>query len=240
MIRVIRLNSSEKLDLQFYFVRNLLTIFVFCSFFFFCFPPKGRVNSNESSCDEMSKSFEISMTDQYSWPTAESTKFGADELLVTTQQTNASENIESTSSKKLYNCDFCPNVYTAKFSLDRHIKDKHVEEFPFHCSKCRKSFSSEAKANEHTVHCGYMKPKCDFCEYSNSDSSKVRKHMAKHTGEKIFQCKFPKCSRVYKQKFSLQRHMKDAHDDNTEKLVLAADNENLTKVLESVENISSA
>ena len=58
---------------------------------------------------------------------------------------------------------------------------------------------------------------CDVCQASFIWESRLRHHMAKHTGEKLFTCNFDGCDKSYRFNGSLSRHYRENHPDPNRK-----------------------
>lgn len=75
----------------------------------------------------------------------------------------------------------CSKRYNTKFNLERHINIAHLNIRNFVCPHCSKRFPTKQNMREH----GYI-----------------------HTNEKPFGCRFPGCSKRYRQSSQLTVHHK--------------------------------
>mmetsp|Transcript_12332 Transcript_12332/g.12352 ORF Transcript_12332/g.12352 Transcript_12332/m.12352 type:complete len:103 (-) Transcript_12332:143-451(-) len=81
---------------------------------------------------------------------------------------------------KTYRCDYegCSLEYSTKYNLKRHIANYHQGQ-RYSCSICEKELSSAQSLQDH-----------EYC----------------HTGEKPYHCRYPGCSKRYRQASQLSVH----------------------------------
>merc|ERR1712129_446788 len=92
------------------------------------------------------------------------------------------------------------------------MNGKHTKETPDCCEHCDKKFCSSAARREHVrrKHEQVVKThNCDTCDYSCATAQALQIHKRKHTGEKPLKC--PRCTKCFKQKVQLNRHINKAH-----------------------------
>ena len=112
--------------------------------------------------------------------------------------------------------------------------------FPFPCDKCEFKFRVRPALNTHykIVHLEIIKPKektkCEYCDYETTDTSYLKKHKMKHTGERPFSC--PVCEQRFSRKFVLKEHCRRLHNYTKQHLIdagmyceIAAMKESVTK-----------
>lgn len=89
---------------------------------------------------------------------------------------------------KSYRCSFknCNHCYSNKYNLRRHV----------------------------TVNHNKVRFTCDVCDRKLSSAQSLKDHVYCHTGEKPYACRFPGCSKRYRQGSQLsvhkRKHLKQA------------------------------
>ncbi|RUS79518.1 hypothetical protein EGW08_012716 [Elysia chlorotica] len=107
-------------------------------------------------------------------------------------------------------CEFCGEHFIFQKNLENHIKEKHPKS-KLQCPVCHKTFSwkKRGKFYERHMESHYgvkiFKHKCEFCEKTFLEKSKLASHVAaKHTHEQVHKCGV--CGKSYANKSSLVRH----------------------------------
>ena len=110
-----------------------------------------------------------------------------------------------------YNCDLCDKSFSAKTSLNLHIKSVH-ENVRYNCDRCEKSYSWKNQLDRHIriVHekVRYIRYNCHDCEKSFSSKHGLKYHI---TNIHRHQCQ--KCHKSFSQKADLKAHIKIFHEN---------------------------
>ncbi|KAH3709206.1 hypothetical protein DPMN_068668 [Dreissena polymorpha] len=116
--------------------------------------------------------------------------------------------ISHTGTGKGYTC--CDKVFFSKANLNRHRC--HVgEEKAFVCTKCSKSFPTNADLQKHMRRKNGQTIACDKCGVRFAENSNLKAHIDMHNEEHNLKCL--KCDKVFRHRSSLSRHMK-VHSSN--------------------------
>ena len=118
----------------------------------------------------------------------------------------------------------CSKVLKTYTALRSHIKNAHITRFK--CPNCHQQFTRKNNLDKHLInihkqnhHNGdnafvCFKNKCGKVFTGNSAKYKLKKHYKVKHGLN-FACSHEHCSKIYKYKWNLNRHMND-HDESVE------------------------
>ncbi|XP_045530188.1 transcription factor Ouib-like isoform X2 [Pieris brassicae] len=109
-----------------------------------------------------------------------------------------------------YKCDACFLSYALR---NRHLIEVHGDRRTFPCKLCDKVYNRRKTLMEHhrRNHLKVFRHQCDMCDQRFYLPSRLKEHMATHTGDKNFRCDF--CEKCYPRLQSLQQHMR-SHTSN--------------------------
>ena len=108
-------------------------------------------------------------------------------------------------SQNMFLCNYCGNSYRNAESRVLHIKTVHVDQKPYICTICDKSFSLQRYLTQHeNFHYSKDKFKCSLCEKTFSSNKVLKRHMRTHTGEKPYKCEF--CGKTFAGASNLSEH----------------------------------
>ena len=108
-------------------------------------------------------------------------------------------------------CDKCDYSCRRKEQIKIHKATKH-EGFRFKCTKCELEYQTIRSLKEHTKaeHEG-VRLECKECDFSAKTRNILRNHRIKHDKERRqFPC--TQCTKIYKNKRGLSKHIKTKHD----------------------------
>lgn len=98
-----------------------------------------------------------------------------------------------------YGCELCPQSYSWKPCLIRHLALAHSRKFT--CETCSKVFSDPSNLQRHirTNHAGARSHACSECGKTFATSSGLKQHTHIHSSVKPFQCEV-----CFKVRFDMQ------------------------------------
>lgn len=126
------------------------------------------------------------------------------------QSDNHADNVIPAVESK-FQCDRCEKEFRSKNYMEYHRNKVHYDEFPSHCSRCRKGYFNEQEAKKHEALCTKIVHQCDACGHIANDRSVLDIHKRVHTREKPFECFIENCHSRFSQKSSLNLHLKTQH-----------------------------
>ena len=113
-----------------------------------------------------------------------------------------------------FNCDQCPGTFTLQTSLGRHKKTVHQKILQFKCNICDKSFAEMSKLKRHKVSHDNTDATNSFkCEQCDK-AYNISDNLKRHvrlTHEKVRNYFCDKCSKTYANSTELNRHIAIFH-----------------------------
>ncbi|XP_004875259.1 zinc finger protein 22 [Heterocephalus glaber] len=108
--------------------------------------------------------------------------------------------------EKPYKCIECEKSFSQSSTLFQHQKI-HTGKKSHKCADCGKSFFQSSNLIQHRrIHTGEKPYKCDECGERFKQSSNLIQHQRIHTGEKPYQC--GECGRCFSQSSHLIQHQR--------------------------------
>ncbi|KAG0715462.1 GATOR complex protein WDR59 [Chionoecetes opilio] len=113
-----------------------------------------------------------------------------------------------------YRCRYCPNAYTFRFLLARHVRELHPGRPQWFCQHCDRIFDTCRKMNSHScrsVRGNYSCP--HHCGFTTEVRHRVFRHIARRHPEDAapYHCDF--CTNSYRDPGRLRYHQKRQHPD---------------------------
>lgn len=82
----------------------------------------------------------------------------------------------------------------------------------YKCEICGKINKSRWKANRHmSYHLKEFKISCDLCDKKFIEKINLERHLTTHTKERPHACNNKRCTKTFKTKHHLKRHIKKKH-----------------------------
>uniref|UniRef100_A0A6B2ECK4 C2h2-type zn-finger protein n=1 Tax=Phlebotomus kandelakii TaxID=1109342 RepID=A0A6B2ECK4_9DIPT len=116
-------------------------------------------------------------------------------------------------------CEVCSKVYSRRYLLKIHIREKHSkEELPFACLKCSRRFATNKKLKVHEVSHLSDEEKyiyaCPHCGKKFGAKENMQTHIRIiHIGSKTFICE--ECGKTFRKKCQLTAHQITHSEDRT-------------------------
>ena len=120
-----------------------------------------------------------------------------------------------------FHCTVCYKLFTTQTLLDTHTcgKTRRVsgKEKKHKCDTCGKMFGWRGHLTTHirTVHLKITRFSCPYCKYRTDHKPDLTKHLATHTGDKMYKC--TQCDYSAAEKKSLTIHIYNNHTNKTYK-----------------------
>lgn len=117
-----------------------------------------------------------------------------------------------------YGCDICSKVFASKRYLSVHIMSRHTQLKTYLCDTCGEGFPVQYSLQDHVkrkhmVH-GHD---CHLCGMKFVTSAALNDHfVARHTDERRFTCEFSGCGKMFKWRSSFKSHRRVHSNDKYE------------------------
>ncbi|CAF4888803.1 unnamed protein product [Pieris macdunnoughi] len=110
------------------------------------------------------------------------------------------------------NCQACDRVFHNQRALSMHTKKDHLMERPHKCEECEMKFFNKGGLQRHMAkHTGLRLFQCDVCFKSYGRKNTLREHMRIHADDRRFVCGH--CGQAFVQKCSWRSHMRSKHGE---------------------------
>ena len=139
-----------------------------------------------------------------------------------TSSSSFKNHVDSIHLNIIHSCSECDFKTKEKVTLEKHRKGVHLnltisQRQPKKCDQCNfwSKSSTQLKCHRENIHFG-ITYKCDFCEHVSSDKYRKNEHIKKkhlNLEKESFEC--PKCSKHFKSKSALNRHISTIHMGQT-------------------------
>ncbi|CAH2108962.1 unnamed protein product [Euphydryas editha] len=118
--------------------------------------------------------------------------------------------IEVHGDKRTFPCKLCDKVYNRRKTLMEHNRRNHLKVYRHQCDLCDQRFYLPSRLKEHmATHTGERNFRCEFCDKSYPRLQSLQEHIRSHSSERRFKCDV--CNTSFTQSGSLKNHMKSHH-----------------------------
>ncbi|XP_063544018.1 zinc finger protein 70-like [Cydia strobilella] len=118
--------------------------------------------------------------------------------------------IEVHGDKRTFPCKLCDKVYNRRKTLMEHNRRNHLKVYRHHCDLCDQRFYLPSRLKEHmATHTGERNFRCEFCDKCYPRLQSLQEHVRSHSNERRYKCDI--CNATFTQNGSLKSHMKSHH-----------------------------
>ncbi|KAJ0169994.1 hypothetical protein K1T71_014600 [Dendrolimus kikuchii] len=118
--------------------------------------------------------------------------------------------IEAHGDKRTFPCKLCDKVYNRRKTLMEHNRRNHLKVYNHQCDLCDQKFYLPSRLKEHmATHTGERNFRCEFCDKSYPRLQSLQEHIRSHSNERRYKCDV--CNTTFTQNGSLKNHMKSHH-----------------------------
>ncbi|XP_068625812.1 zinc finger protein 480-like [Battus philenor] len=119
---------------------------------------------------------------------------------------------EAHGQKRTYPCNLCDKVYNRQKTLTEHQRRNHQKVLKHQCEYCDQRFYLPSRLKEHlATHTGERNFRCGHCEKSYPRLKSLQYHIRTHTNERRYSCHI--CGQAFIQNASLKSHIKSHHPE---------------------------
>ncbi|KAJ8705690.1 hypothetical protein PYW08_012736 [Mythimna loreyi] len=118
--------------------------------------------------------------------------------------------IEAHGDKRTFACKLCDKVYNRRKTLMEHNRRNHLKVYRHQCDLCDQRFYLPSRLKEHmATHTGERNFRCEYCDKSYPRLQSLQEHIRSHSNERRYKCDI--CNSTFTQNGSLKNHMKSHH-----------------------------
>ncbi|CAH2108961.1 unnamed protein product [Euphydryas editha] len=119
---------------------------------------------------------------------------------------------EAHGQKRTYPCNLCDKVYNRQKTLTEHQRRNHQKVLKHQCEYCDQRFYLPSRLKEHiATHTGERNFRCEYCEKSYPRLKSLQYHIRTHTNDRRYRCHL--CGQAFIQNASLKSHIKSHHPE---------------------------
>ncbi|XP_041988788.1 PR domain zinc finger protein 5-like [Aricia agestis] len=119
---------------------------------------------------------------------------------------------EAHGQKRTYPCNLCDKVYNRQKTLTEHQRRNHQKVLKHQCEYCEQRFYLPSRLKEHiATHTGERNFRCEYCEKSYPRLKSLQYHIRTHTNDRRYRCHI--CAQAFIQNASLKSHIKSHHPE---------------------------
>ena len=115
--------------------------------------------------------------------------------------------IEKTQDSRKFQCKDCNKKFKRLYHAQNHFAMNHINEKPFKCNQCDKSFVLRRLLRKHEYFHS-TKYQCTFCGKKCGQKEHLKNHERTHTGERPFKCQHDGCGKSFNRKCNLVKHQR--------------------------------
>ncbi|CAG9574915.1 unnamed protein product [Danaus chrysippus] len=118
--------------------------------------------------------------------------------------------IEIHGDKRTFPCKLCDKVYNRRKTLMEHNRRNHLKVYRHQCELCDQRFYLPSRLKEHmATHTGERNYRCEFCDKSYPRQQSLQEHIRIHNIDRRYKCSV--CDSTFNQSGTLKNHLKTQH-----------------------------
>ncbi|XP_077287562.1 uncharacterized protein LOC143912191 [Arctopsyche grandis] len=127
--------------------------------------------------------------------------------------TKSQEHVEERNDG-VFTCLLCNKNFKYRHKAELHVRSDHIQEKPFKCNECTKTFAASHYLRRH-ISGVHEKKKfiCEKCQRAFSRRYELTTHEKSHNNQPHISCLYSTCDKKFYAKFLMKKHFLNSHAD---------------------------